>query len=135
MSERDELISYRIKQAEESLDTAQFLLANGKDIAAAANRIYYACFYALLVLLADKKVRTSKHSGIISAFDREFVKKGVFAKDDSQSIHEAFEIRLEYDYREFVSYNLERIKKLLSEIEQFIRRVKEYLGKSAAGTE
>jgi uncharacterized protein (UPF0332 family) len=133
MSERDELISYRIKQAEESLDTAQFLLANGKDIAAAANRIYYACFYAL-ALLADKKVRTSKHSGIISAFDREFVKKGVFAKDDSQSIHEAFEIRLEYDYREFVSYNLERIKKLLSEIEQFIRRVKEYLWKSAAGT-
>jgi uncharacterized protein (UPF0332 family) len=37
------------------------------------NRLYYAMFYAVLALLQEKEMGTSKHSGAIALFDREFV--------------------------------------------------------------
>ncbi|NJN63373.1 MAG: hypothetical protein HC795_19310 [Coleofasciculaceae cyanobacterium RL_1_1] len=37
-------------------------------------------FYALLGLLATKGLGTSKHSGVISLFDREFVRTGIFPR-------------------------------------------------------
>ena len=41
------------------------------------NRSYYAMIYAVLALLALKRKETSKHSGAISIFDKEFVKEPV----------------------------------------------------------
>lgn len=93
MNEKTELIGYRLKQAEETLQTARFLLQNRQDMQAIANRLYYACFYSLLALLVEKEIGTSKHYGVISAFDRAFVKTGVFEKEDSKTVHEAFDVR------------------------------------------
>jgi uncharacterized protein (UPF0332 family) len=44
-------------------------------------------FYAVLALLALRKQETSKHTGVISLFDRDFVKPGVFSKELSQWLH------------------------------------------------
>jgi uncharacterized protein (UPF0332 family) len=55
-------------------------------------------FYAVLALLALRKQETSKHTGAISLFDREFVKPGVFSRDLSQWLHRAFRQRLAADY-------------------------------------
>ena len=126
MTENDALISYRLKQADEALRTAGFLLENRRDIPAIANRMYYAGFYAILSLLVTKEIGTSKHSGVISAFDKEFVKTGIFDKKDSQIVHEAFEIRQEYDYREFVSYDIEAIQSLLTKIYHLISKIRRY---------
>ncbi len=84
------LVSYRLEQAVESLDAAQVLLER-RLIRPAANRAYYAMFYAILALLATKKRETSKHSGAISLFDKEFVKTGLFSKEFSRWIHDAFD--------------------------------------------
>lgn len=45
------------------------------------NRLYYASFYAVsaLLLLHDKSF--AKHSGIRSAFHREFVRSGIVSKE------------------------------------------------------
>lgn len=69
MSEKSDLIMYRLKQAEETLRTAKFLLENQKDIPSIANRLYYACFYALLALVVEKEIGTSKHTGVISTIE------------------------------------------------------------------
>lgn len=45
------LSNYRIKQAEESLDEARFLLDGKKSPRSIINRAYYAMFYAVLALL------------------------------------------------------------------------------------
>jgi len=63
------------------------------------NRSYYAMFYAVLALLQKISKVPSKHSGVISLFDKEFVKKGVFAKDLSKDFHKAFELRQTVDYK------------------------------------
>ena len=55
-------------------------------------------FYALLALLARRKKETSKHSGVIALFDKDFVKQGIFKKDFSRRRHDAFDLRQRSDY-------------------------------------
>lgn len=98
--EKIALIRYRLLQARDSLQEAEVLLREGMSYRSVMNRLYYAMFYALLALLQDKQVGTSKHSGAISLFDREFVKTGIFEKDFSKVLHRAFELRQKGDYME-----------------------------------
>jgi uncharacterized protein (UPF0332 family) len=76
------LVLYRLEQADESLESAQLLL-DYRKYRPCVSRSYYAMFYAILALLAKKRHATSKHSGAIAAFNREFVKKGVFKRSFS----------------------------------------------------
>ena len=88
----EDLLFYRIEQAHETLREAEILL-NESALRGAINRAYYAMFYALLALLATKQLGTSKHSGALALFDREFVKAGVFPRELSRSLHLAFDRR------------------------------------------
>jgi uncharacterized protein (UPF0332 family) len=91
------LVRSRLEQADDALNAARILLEQ-HSVRAAVNRAYYAMFYAVLALLALRKQETSKHSGVISLFDREFVRPGVFSRDLSQWLHRAFRQRLAADY-------------------------------------
>ncbi len=70
--ERKALIDYRLEQADESLDSAQILFEHRK-YRPSVSRSYYAMFYAVQALLIRKKITTSKHSGAIAVFNREFI--------------------------------------------------------------
>jgi uncharacterized protein (UPF0332 family) len=72
---RSTLARYRLSRAQECLEDAKLLFANGK-YHSTANRAYYASFYAVRALLALKGLDASKHSGVISLFNREYVKSG-----------------------------------------------------------
>jgi uncharacterized protein (UPF0332 family) len=93
----------------------------------AVNRSYYAMFYAVLALLVTRQIGTSKHQGAISVFDREFVRTGVFNRELSYWLHEAFEMRLDADYAEMVEVPEEDARRILSNAETFIGQVKNYL--------
>jgi len=86
------LVNYRLEQADESLEAARTLL-DKKLIRLSVNRAYYAMFYAVLALLAGGKQETSKHSGAIALFNKDFVKQGIFKKDFSRWLHDAFDLR------------------------------------------
>jgi len=91
------LVTCRLEQADESLEAARTLL-DKELIRPSVNRSYYAMFYAVLALLAQGKKETSKHSGAIALFDRDFVKQGVFKKNYSRWLHDAFDLRQRSDY-------------------------------------
>jgi uncharacterized protein (UPF0332 family) len=60
-------------KAQQSLAASQSLLKNDyTDFA--ASRAYYAMFYAAEALLDSEGLSFSSHSGVISAFGREFAK-------------------------------------------------------------
>jgi len=118
------LAHYRIEQADESLDSAQLLSDNGK-YRSSVSRSYYAMFYAVLSLLAFTQNKTSKHSGVISLFNREFVKSGMFDKDFSKWLTEAFDLRQRADYQEMFTVSEDRAKTVLENARIFINGVKE----------
>ena len=84
-------------------------------------------FYAVLALLVTKQMGTSKHQGAISLFDREFVRTGIFNRELSYWLHEAFEMRLDADYAELVDVPEEEAHRILDNAETFILQVKIHL--------
>lgn len=120
------LVSYRIEQAEESLEAAKVLL-DQRLTRPAANRAYYAMFYAILALLATKQKETSKHSGAISLFDKEFVKTGLFSKEFSRWVHDAFDLRQKSDYAPQLEISEQDAKQVLERAAAFLIDVKNCL--------
>jgi uncharacterized protein (UPF0332 family) len=128
------LVSYRLLQSRDALRAAEKLLESGlwRD---AINRCYYVQFYSVLALLALKGLGSSKHSGVISLFDREFVKAGVFSKELSLALHSMFDLRQEADYEEMASVGETDARAAHGRASQFLQVVGKYLGDalSAAG--
>jgi len=67
MSDLFELMQYRMSRSWESYSAAKMLIELGLYMSA-MNRIYYACFYMVTVLLLTKNLTSTKHSGIKSFF-------------------------------------------------------------------
>ncbi|GAB61214.1 MAG: HEPN domain-containing protein [Candidatus Jettenia sp.] len=93
MTDKEALSVYRFKQAEETLSEAERMVRENFSPGSIINRAYYSLFYSVLALFlkADINVKTSKHSGIISVFDKEFVKTGKIDKRYSKIFHDAFD--------------------------------------------
>jgi len=105
-----DLIRYRMEQASETLAEA-VLLRDAAAFRGAVNRAYYAMFYAVLGLLATRQLGTSKHSGAIALFDREFVKTGIFSPELSRALHLASQPgRCTITARSFAPISISRTK-------------------------
>ena len=102
------LVKYRMKLAHETLHESEILF-NENSFRGTINRAYYAMFYSVLALLAIKKLGTSKHSGAIILFDREFVKTGIFSKELSINLRLAFDRRQTHDYGELIEIDKIRL--------------------------
>ena len=124
------LIKYRLEEAQTALDDAQFLLDGNRSPQSVLNRAYYAMFYAALALLQKIGKVPSKHTGVISLFDTEFVLKGIFPKEFSKDFHKAFELRQASDYKTFKPILKEKAETTLNKAKQFVEVVRKYLAES-----
>jgi uncharacterized protein (UPF0332 family) len=129
MTEQDRALlrRYRLEQAESALSDAHLLLEHHGSNVGIVNRSYYAMFYAVLALLQDRSTVPSKHSSVITLFDVEFVKVGIFSKDRSKSLHTAFDLRQESDDKAVTALDASLANDILAEAETFVREVKQYL--------
>jgi len=122
----EDLLCYRMEQAHETLREAEILL-NESALRGTINRAYYAMFYALLALLATKRLGTSKHSGALALFDREFVKPGVFPRELSRSLRLAFDRRQTHDYGEMAQVDRQIAEETLADAEMFVAAIEAHL--------
>jgi uncharacterized protein (UPF0332 family) len=121
------LIQYRLDQARTALDDAQFLLEGSRSPQSIVNRSYYAMFYAALALLQKIGKIPSKHIGVISLFDTEFVLTGLFPKELSRNFHRAFELRQVSDYRIMERLTHSKAEETLAKARDFVKAVETYL--------
>ena len=132
---RDEWIAisnYRIEKAEKIIEEAEILLNNDK-IEGTINRSYYSIFAiarSLTILLGKD---SKKHSGIISIFDKYFVKAGILDKRFSKIIHSAFDLRSDADYKDFAPVNLADAKNQFENAKLFLKETKEIREKIIKG--
>lgn len=120
------LVVYRIEQAQETLQEARILHTAGA-LRGSINRAYYTMFYAALALLATRQVGTSKHSGVLAIFDREFVKTGLLPRNLSRSFHLAFSRRQVNDYGEMTALDEPTVDKMLQDAEEFLAAAQTFL--------
>lgn len=117
------LVSYRLEQAVESLAAGKLLLEQGL-FRPSINRSYYAMFYSVLALLTTRREETSKHGRAIAIFDKEFVKTGVFSKEFSRWLHEAFDLRQRSDYSPQFNPTDEDARGVLNQATSFVTEIK-----------
>ncbi len=122
----EQLVRYRLTQARESLEEGR-ILSRGSFWRGAINRAYYAMFYSVLALAVYRQEVTTKHSGAIAFFDREFVKNGIFPKELSKSLHLAFQRRQENDYGEAFEASEEEAQSCINDAQAFITAIEGYL--------
>jgi uncharacterized protein (UPF0332 family) len=127
--ETQTLIDYRLEQAKTALEDAAFLSEGNRSPQSIVNRSYYAMFYATLALLQKIGKIPSKHIGVISLFDTEFVLRGLFPKELSRDFHRAFELRQVSDYRAMERLTHQKADETLSKAIGFVKAVEEYLAK------
>lgn len=129
MTNTEALLAYRLKQAEETLAEARKMVVEGFSPGSIINRAYYALFYLVLALFLKTgvSVKSSKHSGVISAFDKEFIRTGKLDQQCSKILHDLFDARQEADYKEFMKLTAADAKELVDQAEHFFGKVKALL--------
>ena len=126
MSEsKKKAVRERLKQARETLGEAETLFEQDYW-RGTINRAYYAMFYAVLALAADKGVVISKHTHAIAFLDKEFIKKGIFSKEISRALHIGFDERQTNDYGEIWDIEYTEAQNNLKEAESFVKTIEDY---------
>ena len=121
------LVKHRIEQAREALDDAKYLIDGNRSPQSIVNRSYYAMFYVALALLQMISRAPSKHSGVISLFDKEFVIKGIFDKALSRDFHRAFELRQSVDYKIIKPISNDKAEEIWQKAVNFVNAIEKYL--------
>ena len=121
------LVKYRLEQARTALADAEFLWDGNRSPQSIVNRTYYAMFYAAIALLQKIGKVPSKHTGVISLFDTEFVLKGIFPKELSKDLHKAFELRQVTDYKTFKPISKEKAEDIIVRAKHFVEAVDKYI--------
>lgn len=123
------LIKHRLEQAQEALDDAKYLIDGERSPQSIVNRSYYAMFYAALALLQKISKAPSKHSGVISLFDKEFVMMGIFEKALSKDLHKAFELRQSIDYKIIKPISADKANQIWQKAVNFVQAVQHYFNR------
>ena len=76
------LVSYRLSRAKETLAEVPHLRDMGY-FNTAVNRLYYACYYAMVALLIKNHIQASTHAGVKQMLGLHFVSKGLISKESN----------------------------------------------------
>lgn len=127
MDERNkDLCRYRLEKAQKCLISAK-ILVQAEDYCSAANRSYYSIFHCIRSLLALEGVDFSKHSGVMAYFQKNYVKSGIFEKEYSKILTEAFEVRSESDYDDYYIISKEEVEKQIQNAQFFFNGIMKYV--------
>lgn len=120
------LIRHNLQKADDSIIQADALYAI-RQYFGSVNRSYYAIFYAALAILLTKELGSSKHAGVLSLFDREFVKTNEVEKRWSKIFHDAFGLRATGDYARLVEVTDQQTTKIMQDAKEFVGWAKKWL--------
>lgn len=111
-----------LEKSAQSRDAALLLLKDGY-VDFAASRAYYAMFYAIEALLLSRNLSFSKHSAVISAFGKEFIKTGLLDVRFHRCVMEAFDVRNAGDYGSMHAVSEEKARQIIAEAGELLEAV------------
>ncbi len=119
-------IQQNMRLAREALDDAQANCAQGR-YHTAANRAYYAVFYAANALLATLGLQRSKHSAVKAAFHEKFIKTQQIEAAYGDDYTETMKKRDMADYDVDASLDEPFARDGVQRAQRFVERIERYL--------
>jgi uncharacterized protein (UPF0332 family) len=120
---KNDLIQYRLNRALETFEEAK-ILAENEHWNAAANRLYYSCFYAVNSLFIKMNIASKTHTGTKNQFHLHFIKTNLVDKIQGFLYSKLFTLRNTGDYEDFINYDRETIEPLFPKVEIFLNSLK-----------
>lgn len=121
-----ELAGYRMERAREMLSAAEGNLEIGQ-YKTSLNRSYYAIFHAMRAANILKGFDSSKHSGVIAFFNKEYLKEGIMDRQLSAVIKGSSFLREKSDYDDFFIASRKEAEVQLENARGFLNTVEAYL--------
>ena len=122
--ERVDIVRDRMECAESTLGEIENLFSL-KYYNNAANRMYYACFYAVSALLIANGIATKSHDGVMQMFGLHFVRTGAFPAHYGKYYRQLFNERQAGDYEDFFNHDEVTTAELYSKATELVAAVKE----------
>lgn len=120
--ERQDLVEHRISKAKETLKEVDTLIKN-KFWSTSVNRLYYACYYAVIALLVKNEIKAQTHAGVRQMFGLHFVKAKLIDKNSGKFYSDIFDKRQTGDYDDFITFTESEVKSLLQPAKQLIQEI------------
>jgi uncharacterized protein (UPF0332 family) len=120
--EREIVVRHRLVRANETLAEAKDLLVLSHWYGA-ANRLYYASYYAVSALLVKYGHISRTHGGTKGLFGKHFVLTNIISKEHNKLYEKLFDLRQSGDYNDWIAIEEDDIKPLLEPAEQFIQTI------------
>ena len=124
--ERRIMVELEIERAEKIVQ--QFaVLQEQKFWDTLVNRMYYAIFHAVSALLIHNAIQVHTHRGALIAFNKEFVRTGVFSAEEGHLFSQLEGLRERGDYNCFIDATEEEIVPMIEPLKALIEKIKQVI--------
>ena len=124
--ERKALVSNKVRRSRETWNETKGIIERGYWYAA-ANRMYYACYYMTSALLLKHGQSAHTHGGIIGLFGLHFIKAGIVPSELGKFYSQLFELRQTGDYDDWKVVTEDDIKPLIPTAELFLNTLEKLI--------
>jgi len=124
--DRKELVKYRLEKANDTFAEIPILIGN-KFYRTAANRLYYACFFAASAMLINDGFETHTHHGVKTLLGLHYIMENRMEKSFGKTYERLFNLRQTGDYEDWIDIYEEDIRPLIEPAEKFIEEMKKLI--------
>ena len=125
-TERKDLVKYRLEKAYSTLAEIQVLL-DSKFYRTAANRLYYACFFAATAVLINDGHETHTHNGVKTLLGLHYVKENRIEKAQGNLFKQLFNLRQTGDYEDWIDIDEQDVAPLIEQAWRFIQEIEKLI--------
>ena len=120
--ERNAIVKYRLERAKDTFLDVELAIKNMR-CNNAANRLYYACYYAAMALLINDGHIARTHSGVKALLGLHYATQNKINSDLMKAYRKMFNLRQTGDYDDLAAITMDDVLELYEPAEQFIQTI------------
>ena len=120
--EKTDVVKFRLEKANSTFAEITILVQN-ELYRTAANRLYYACYYAATALLINNGYETHTHSGVKTLLGLHYIKGNKIDKSLGKMYSQLFNLRQDSDYEDWIDIDESDILPFIAPAKQFIETI------------